>query len=85
MYHYFNFRRDEFLGHYHKRSNIESVFSMLKRKLGDHIRSKTDVAMRNEALCKILAHNLCVLIQEMHELGIEPTFWAEDQLAQKVS
>jgi hypothetical protein len=41
--------------------------------------------MRNEALCKILAHSLCVLIQEMHELGIEPTFWAEDPLAQKVS
>lgn len=29
---------------------------MIKRKLGDHIRSKTDVAMRNEALAKILAH-----------------------------
>src|SRR5207253_8941698 len=57
MYHYFMFRRDEFLTHYHKRSNVESTFSMIKRKFGDSLRSKTDVAMVNEALCKILCHN----------------------------
>ena len=33
--------------------------------------------MTNEVLCKILAHNLCVLIQEQCELGIETEFWAE--------
>ncbi len=27
MYHYFMFRREEFLAHYHKRSNVESTFS----------------------------------------------------------
>jgi len=75
MFHYFQFRRDEFLGHYHKRSNVESTFSMIKAKFRDHVRSKTDVAMRNEALCKILCHNICVLIQEIYELGIEPVFW----------
>ena len=85
MHHYFNFRRDDFLSHYHKRSNVESTFSMIKAKFRDHVRSKTDVAMRNEALCKILCHNLCVLIQEMYELGIDPLFWAESQLAQKVT
>ena len=62
MYHYFQFRRDEFLQHYHKRSNVESTFSMMKRKFGDGLRSKTDVAMFNETLCKILCHNLVVLI-----------------------
>jgi transposase len=75
MYHYFQFRRDEFLQHYHKRSNVESAFSMMKRKFGDGLRSKTDVAMANEALCKILCHNLVVLIHEMCELGIDPVFW----------
>jgi transposase len=35
MYHYFNFRKQEFLQHYHKRSNVESTFSMMKRKFGD--------------------------------------------------
>jgi transposase len=75
MYHYFNFRKQEFLQHYHKRSNVESTFSMMKRKFGDSIRSKTDVAMINEVLCKILCHNLVVLIHEMYELGIDPVFW----------
>jgi len=28
----------------------------------------------NEVLCKIICHNICVVIQEMHELGIEPDF-----------
>jgi transposase len=75
MYHYFQFKRDEFLQHYHKRSNVESAFSMMKRKFGDGLRSKTDVAMVNETLCKILCHNLVVLIHEMCELGIDPVFW----------
>ncbi len=78
MYHYFQFRRDEFLQHYHKRSNVESAFSMMKRKFGDGLRSKTDVAMVNETLCKILCHNLVVLIHEMCELGIDPIFWSND-------
>ena len=60
--------------HYHRRSNVESVFSMTKRKFGDSVRSKTDVAMVNEVLCKFLAHNLCVLNQEECELGIETMF-----------
>ena len=75
MFHYFNYRREEFLSHYHLRSNVESTFSMIKRKFGDGLRSKTDTAMLNETLCKILCHNIVVLIHEMHELGIEPNFW----------
>lgn len=78
MYHYFQFRQEEFLSHYHKRSNVESTFSMMKRKFGDALRSKTDVAMVNETLCKILCHNLVVLIHETHELGIDPVFWSEN-------
>jgi transposase len=76
MFHYFQFRRDEFMAHYHKRSNVESTFSMMKRKFGDGLRSKTDVAMVNETLCKVLCHNLVVLIHETHELGIDPVFWS---------
>jgi hypothetical protein len=37
------------------------------------------VAMKNETLCKLLAHNICVLIQEQHELGIDPVFWQDDK------
>jgi hypothetical protein len=39
--------------------------------------------MVNEVLCKIICHNICCLIQETHELGIETAFWAETSLAQK--
>ncbi len=74
MFHYFCILRDEYLKHYHRRSNVESVFSMVKRKFGDSVRSKTDVAMKNEVLCKLLAHNLCCLIAAWYELGIEPLF-----------
>jgi len=74
MFHYFNFKRDEYLTHYHKRSNVESTFSMVKRKFGGEVRCKTDTAMVNEVLCKLLAHNLCCLNQEEHELGVAPLF-----------
>jgi transposase len=78
MFHYFQFRRDEFLGHYHKRSNVESSISAVKRKFGDSVRSRTDTAMVNEVLCKVLCHNICCVIQEQVELGIEPIFWTEE-------
>jgi hypothetical protein len=51
-------RRDEFLGHYHLRSNAESTFSMVKAKFRDHVRSKTDPAMKNEHLAKFLCYNI---------------------------
>jgi len=77
MYHYYCFHRDEFLSHYHKRSNGETVFHMIKAKFSTRLRSKGDTAQINEALCKVLCHNLCVLIQSMFELNIVPTFCGE--------
>jgi transposase len=76
MYFYFQLRRDDFLAHYHQRSNVESCFSMVKRKFGDSVRARTDTAMRNEVLAKVLCHNLCCVIQAWYELGIEPGQWA---------
>lgn len=84
MYHYFMFNREEFMAHYHRRSNIESAFSMLKAKFGNSVRSKGDVGQVNEALCKVLCHNIFVLVQAIHELGIEPVFCAESPPAQKL-
>ena len=77
MYHFFMFQREEFMEHYHKRSNAETVFHMLKSKFGDSVRSKTKTAQINEVLLKVLCHNICVVIQEIHELGIEPIFAVE--------
>ena len=47
---------------------------MMKAKFTDLVKSKDKVAQINEVLLKILCHNIVVLIQEMHELGIEPNF-----------
>ena len=71
---YFMYRREEFLAHYHKRSNVETTFSMIKRKFGDSLRTKGDTAMVNEVLAKVLCHNLVVLIHEIYDLGINPVF-----------
>lgn len=68
------YRREEFMEHYNKRNNVETVFWMIKSKFGGSVRSKTWVAKVNEALCKVLCHNLYVLIQSMYALGIDPTF-----------
>lgn len=81
MFHFYNLHREEFLNHYHKRSNVETTFHMIKAKFGQRLRSKTLTAQINEALCKVLCHNLCVVIQSAHELGIDTTFGAEIEVA----
>ena len=77
MYYFFQLHNEEFLGHYHKRSNAESSVQMIKSKFGDSVRSKTWTAQVNEVLCKIICHNLCCVIMEMHTLGINPDFTTE--------
>ena len=77
MYHHFTLREADFNRHYHKRSNVETVFHMIKAKFGDKVRAKTDTAQVNEVLMKVLCHNVCVLIRAMYALGITPVF---DQL-----
>lgn len=78
MFHYYNLHRDDFLTRYHKRSNVETTNMMIKSKFGDSIRSKTDVPMTNEALCKVPCHNIVCLIQSQYELGIVPVFWKDE-------
>ena len=74
MYHSFMLDREPFLEHYCQRSNVETVFSMVKAKFGGSVRSKSYEGQVNEVLCKVICHNLCVLIQAMFELGVEPAF-----------
>jgi len=77
MLRFYQYNQDSFMEHYHKRSNVETTFSMVKAKFGERLRSKTRTAQINEALCKILCHNLCCVIQSMYELGIEVDFGSE--------
>ncbi len=85
MYYYFMYNRLIFMEHYHMRSNVESAYSMIKAKFGDSLRSKSDTGQINEALCKVLCHNICVLVHAIHELGVEPTFGLESPAEPKVS
>ena len=54
--------------------NAETAMAMIKGKFGASVKSKSPTAQVNEVLCKVLAHNICVLIQSFYELGIESTF-----------
>jgi transposase len=84
MYYYFMYNRLTFMEHYHMRSNIESAYSMIKAKFGDSVRSKSDTGQINECLCKVLCHNLCVLVLAMHDLGIEPNFGSKANLSSEI-
>ena len=85
MYEYFYNNQEEFMKHYHQRSNIESTYSMIKRNFGHKLRMRNRTGQVNEILMKCLCHNLTVLVQEMFELGLEIDFnkCAEIYFAQK--
>lgn len=74
MFSYFQLHQEEFMQRYYVRNNVETVFHMIKSKLGDNLKSKNFTAQKNELLCKIVAHNIMVLIAEVYELGIAPQF-----------
>lgn len=74
-FHFYAMNQEKFLENYSKRSNIETVFMMVKTKFGDSVRSKTETALVNESLAKFVCHNICCLITSMHELGLKPKFW----------
>ena len=63
-----------FRAHYHRHSNAESAFSMIKRKFGDCLRGKLDTTKENEIMCKVICHNLTVLANCIILFGISPDF-----------
>lgn len=75
MHAYFTLNKDDFLAHYHRRSNVESTFSAMKRKFGESLRSRLPAAQFNEVMLKCLCHNLSCLVHAIHEFGIDPKFW----------
>lgn len=57
----FELDREEFSRHYHQRSKVESVFSVIKRYFGDYVLSRSLDAQLNELLFKVLDYNICRL------------------------
>ena len=84
-FHYFQLNKEEFLEHYHKRSNAESTFGAIKKKFGESVKSKNRVAQENELLCKIIAYNITVLIHEMVQLNGTSEFLSFDGLQKEFS
>ncbi len=52
---------------YHQRSNIEAVFSALKRKLGGYVSSMKRHIQQIEIALKIIVYNLMVLVRKVVE------------------
>jgi transposase len=80
IFHYYSLRREEFLRHHHRRSNVESTFSILKAKFGADRRSKSETSMVDESLAKVLCHKVFCVIQSHYELGIAVMFWREQSM-----
>lgn len=59
---------------YHKRSNVESTFAMIKLRFGEFLKCKKYTAQRNELMVKFICHNVCCLIEEMYEHNIKIDF-----------
>jgi len=71
VYHLYGLNREWFIKQRDLRNSIESVFSMLKRKFGERLKSKSVIGQCNEVLCKVLCHNLSVLMHSMYTLKRE--------------
>lgn len=74
MFLFFKNNQKKFAEKYHRRSNVETVFSMIKVRLGEFLKCKTYTAQRNELLMKFICHNICCLIQEMYENDVKVDF-----------
>lgn len=57
---------------YHLRSNVETVFSMMKTTLMDGLNCRKAVSQKNELLIRVVCHNLGVIIDSIFKWDIHP-------------
>ena len=74
MFTYFQMYKEKFDKFYHRRSLVESTFSVLKRKYGEFLRCKNFEAQRNEVLLKCHCHNISQLVEVIYQNGINIKF-----------
>jgi len=79
LFKYFQENQEEFNQHYHRRSNVETTFYMVKSRLGEFLRSKRHTSQKNELMMKFICHNICCLVQEIYENDIHVNFKRELQ------
>lgn len=63
----YNENREKWMKKYHQRSNIEAVFSALKRKLGGYVTSIKRCIQHTEVALKIIVYNLMILVRKRVE------------------
>jgi len=63
----YNDNKKEWLKKYHQRSNIEAVFSSLKRRLGGFVTSIKRKIQQIEIALKIIIYNLIILVKKRVE------------------
>jgi transposase len=59
--------KEEWMHKYHQRSNIEAVFSSLKRRLGGFVTSIKRQIQQIEIALKIIVYNLMILVKKRVE------------------
>lgn len=59
--------KEDWMKKYHQRSNIEAVFSSLKRKLGGYVTSIKRRIQHTEVALKIIVYNLMILAKKIVE------------------
>ncbi|MCI4336850.1 MAG: hypothetical protein L3K17_06615 [Thermoplasmata archaeon] len=64
-------RREGFDWDHHARSNSESPFFAVKRRLGEPVNHHTRLARLNELMGKILAYNIWVITREIYVHNID--------------
>ena len=69
---------------YHKRSNVESTNSSLKRLFPAELSCEEFEGHVNELLCKLIAYNLVVSARETRMRGVRPDFPSEVPLLEDV-
>jgi hypothetical protein len=69
----FAMHRKDFEAKYHARSNVESVFGAIKKRLQEGLRSKNQGAMFCEVLAKAICWNISALIRLSYENQVELT------------
>lgn len=73
-YDFFSNHRNEFDFYYRQRPQVESTFSIVKRKFCEVLKCKNFESQRNELLMKFICHNICRLIAQIFEKKIDIDF-----------
>ena len=73
----FLLNQERFLPHYHRWSNVETTFAMIKAKFGAAVLTRLPIAQVNEVLAKCVARNLCCVVKAIFTAGLAPTFWPD--------